>query len=178
MNTHRIGNVAARPQRNRYNLLALAIVAGLLAPVHAFAQDATGTAAEAEDKAKDKDPVQLTTVTVTAQGREEDILDVPYNISAVSGDTIEQANILDTAELMRSVPGVGVVDRGARNSSVVSGIRIRGLNVDSSALGDYAVSAASTVATYVDETPLFANFLLSDIERNKAAGVDSVPTFF
>ncbi len=66
---------------------------------------------------------------------------------------------------MRNVPGVGVIDRGARNSSVVSGIRIRGLNVDSSALGDYAVSAASTVATYVNDTPLFANFLLSDIER-------------
>src|SRR5690606_29620558 len=41
----------------------------------------------------------------------------------------------------------------------------RGLNVDSSALGDYAVSASATVATYVDNTPLFANFLLSDIDR-------------
>src|SRR3546814_2875 len=93
------------------------------------------------------------------------ILAVPYNISAVSGEAIEQQNILDTAELMRGVAGVAVVDRGARNSSVVSGIRIRGLNVDSAALGDYAVSASSTVATYVDKTPLFANFLLSDIDR-------------
>src|SRR3546814_19727362 len=80
-------------------------------------------------------------VVVTAQGREEDILAVPYNSSVVSGEAIEQRNILDTAELMRGVAGVAVVDRGARNSSVVSGIRIRGLNVDSSALGDYAVSA-------------------------------------
>src|SRR3546814_17173337 len=66
---------------------------------------------------------------------------------------------------MRGVAGVAVVDRGARNSSVVSGIRIRGLNVDSAALGDYAVSASPTVATYVDKPPLFANFLLSDIDR-------------
>ena len=104
-------------------------------------------------------------MTVTAQGREEDILAVPYNISVVSGTVIEQANILDSTELLRDVPGVGVLDRGARGSSVVSAIRIRGLAVDSSALGDYAVGAAATVATYVDNTPLFANFLLSDIDR-------------
>lgn len=163
MNMHRNSmhhnrNLAAQARGNRHNLLALAIVAGLLAPAQAFAQDAAAAASETQ-------PTELDRITVTAQGREQDILDVPYNISAVSGDAIEQANILDTAELMRSVPGVGVVDRGARNSSVVSGIRIRGLNVDSSALGDYAVSAASTVATYVDKTPLFGNFLLSDIER-------------
>jgi len=108
---------------------------------------------------------ELGEVVVTARRRSENILDVPYNISAVSGATIEQDHVLDAAELMRSVPGVSVVDRGDRNSSVISGIRIRGLNVDSSALGDYAESAAATVSTYVNDTPIFANFLLTDIER-------------
>src|ERR1700730_5475113 len=102
---------------------------------------------------------ELTEIVVTARRREENILDVPYNISAVSGATIERDHVLDAAELMRSIPGVSVVDRGDRNSSVISGIRIRGLNVDSSALGDYAVSAAATVSTYVNDTPIFANFL-------------------
>ncbi len=158
MNTHHERPTHRRLPRRlpRRSALAGAIFAGLLAPaLPALAQEAADA-----DK-----PTELETVVVTAQGREQDILAVPYNISAVSGEAIEQGNILDTAELMRGVAGVGVVDRGARNSSVVSGIRIRGLNVDSSALGDYAVSAASTVATYVDKTPLFANFLLSDIER-------------
>ena len=158
MTTHR----HSRAPR-RHSLLALAVIAGLCAQNAASAQDAP--AQDAQAKPKQDGVTQLDTVTVTAQGREQDILDVPYNISAVSGDTIEQGNILDAAELMRGVAGVGVVDRGARNSSVVSGIRIRGLNVDSSALGDYAVSASATVATYVDNTPLFANFLLSDIDR-------------
>lgn len=103
-------------------------------------------------------------VVVTAQHRAQNILDVPYNISSVSGDTIDANHILDTAELMRSIPGVTVVDRGDRNADVVSGIRIRGLNVDSSALGDYEVSAAATVSTYVNDTPIFANFLLSPTE--------------
>ena len=156
MSTNRNRKPVAHRHESRHTLLAVAIAAALMS--QAQAQD---------DSTENKDArtTELAPVTVTAQGREEDILNVPYNISAVSGTTIEESNILDTAELMRSVPGVGVIDRGARNSSVVSGIRIRGLNVDSSALGDYAVSAASTVATYVDKTPLFANFLLSDIER-------------
>ncbi len=158
MNSHRNRNTTAHRCGTRHSLLAVAIATALIAPSLVFAQD------ESSEK-KARETTELAPITVTAQGREEDILSVPYNISAVSGDTIESSNILDTAELMRSVPGVGVIDRGARNSSVVSGIRIRGLNVDSSALGDYAVSAASTVATYVDKTPLFANFLLSDIER-------------
>src|SRR3546814_8004539 len=104
-------------------------------------------------------------MVVTAQGREEDILAVTYNISAVSGEAIEQQNILDTAELMRGVAGVAVVDRGARNSSVVSGIRISGLNVDSEALGDNAVSASTNVATHVDKPALLANYLTSLIDR-------------
>ena len=158
MKSHRNRNTTAQRRGTRHSLLAVAIATALIAPTLVFAQDQS-------NEKKPRDATELAPVKVTAQGREEDILAVPYNISAVSGDTIESSNILDTAELMRSVPGVGVIDRGARNSSVVSGIRIRGLNVDSSALGDYAVAAASTVATYVDDTPLFANFLLSDIER-------------
>jgi outer membrane receptor protein involved in Fe transport len=108
---------------------------------------------------------ELAPVIVTAQRREQDILDVPYNISAVSGDEIALRQTIDTPELLRGVAGVSMVDRGQRNAAVVSGIRIRGLNVDSNALGDYAVSAVSTVSTYVDDTPLYANFLLKDVQR-------------
>ncbi len=171
MSTTRNTSPASHAHGIRYSLLASAIALGLGSYGVALAQD-TGaqnqpstqtTSNNAQNKRQQA--TELGEVTVTAQGREESILKVPYNISAVSGDSIEQDHILDTAELMRRVPGVGVVDRGPRNSNVVSGIRIRGLNVDSSALGDYAVGASATVATYVDNTPLFANFLLSDIER-------------
>lgn len=134
-------------------LLGGAALAGLI-PAPAAA-DTTGTVQVAS----------LETVTVTATRRAEKITDVPYNISAVSGDKIELLHVLDASELMREVPGVSVVDRGDRNAAVISGIRIRGLNVDSSALGDYAVGAAATVSTYVGDTPIFANFLLDDINR-------------
>ena len=149
-----------KTKRHARNALYLAVWSSLLASLNAGAQSKPDDAGS-----ENKDTTKLEEVVVTAQGREQSILAVPYNISVVSGATIEDQNILDNAELMRNVPGVSVVDRGDRNSSVISGIRIRGLNVDSSALGDYAVSAAATVSTYVDNTPLFANFLLTDIDR-------------
>ena len=57
------------------------------------------------------------------------------------------------------------MDRGFRNSGTVNTARIRGLNVDGGGLGDFAVAAQSTLSTYINETPLFANFLLLDLER-------------
>ncbi len=123
----------------------------------------TAGAAHAED-APPAVPV-VDEVVVTAGRREQKVEDIPYNISAVSGADIEAKAIVDAPELLRSVPGVAVVDRGYRNSGVTNGVFIRGLNVDGSALGDYAVSGVSTVSTYVDDTPIFANFILKDVER-------------
>jgi iron complex outermembrane receptor protein len=104
-------------------------------------------------------------IIVTSTRRETSVSDVPYNITAVSGSAIERAQIFDDAELLRSIPGVGVIDRGARNSGTLNQVRIRGLNVDGSGLGDYAVSSVASVSTYLNETPIFGNFLLRDLER-------------
>jgi len=104
-------------------------------------------------------------IIVTATRREERISDIPYNISATSGLEIEKANMFDDAELLRSIPGISTIDRGVRNSGTVNSVRIRGLAVDSSALGDFAVSSVSSVSTYINDTPIFANFTLRDLER-------------
>ncbi len=142
------------------------IAAAVIAALGAAAAHADTTAAAAEQAGAAADTAApLQEVIVTARRRAENVLDVPYNISVVSGSDIADNHVLDTAELMRDIPGVSVIDRGDRNASVTNGIRIRGLNVDSSALGDYSVSAAATVSTYVNDTPIFANFLLTDIDR-------------
>lgn len=104
-------------------------------------------------------------IEVTAQGRKENPLKIPYNISAVSGDDLEKRRVTDQNELLREVAGASVVDRGYRNSGVISGVTVRGLNVNGSALGDYQLSAVPTVSTYVNQTPIFANFLIKDVER-------------
>lgn len=104
-------------------------------------------------------------VLVTATARSQSVQEIPYNISAMLGDDMDAMNITSEAELLRAMSGVSVIDRGYRNSGTVNSIIIRGLNVDSGANGDIALSAVPTVSTYVDNTPLYANFVLRDIER-------------
>ena len=118
----------------------------------------------AQDQAADGD-FMLEEVIVTATARAESTQDIPYNISAISGSDIEAQNIVDSYELMRNIAGVSVVDRGYRNQGTMNSIVIRGVNVDNGVNGDVGLSAVSTVATYVDNTPIFANFLLKDVER-------------
>ena len=141
---------------NHMRLLATTSLActGLLAvlPAPAFAQEA-GAASDDTD------------IVVTATRREARTIDIPYNISAVGGDRIDANQTRDQAELLRSIPGVAVVDRGRRNAGVINTVTIRGVNVDSAALGDYAVSGISPVSTYVNDTPLFAAYLLKDLDR-------------
>ena len=112
-----------------------------------------------------KDDESIEEVIVTATSRETSVLDVPYNISTISGADIEDRAILDNGELLRSFVGISSIDRGYRNAGTTSNMRIRGLNVDTSALQDYPTSAVSSVSTYVDQTPVFANFLLRDLKR-------------
>ena len=107
----------------------------------------------------------LEEVIVTATRREQTIQEIPFNISAVSGETLARANITDAVEALRTMPGISVQDRGYRNGGVASGIVIRGMNVDAGTNGDVPLAAPPTVATYVDDTALFGNFVLKDIER-------------
>jgi outer membrane receptor protein involved in Fe transport len=107
----------------------------------------------------------LEEVIVTATRREQTVQEIPFNISAVSGAALEESNTVDSIDALRSVAGVSMFDRGYRNSGVTNGIVIRGINVDSGVNGDVPLAAPPTVATYVDNTALFGNFILKDIER-------------
>jgi len=104
-------------------------------------------------------------IVVTANRREQSVLDVPYNISVLSGRRIADSQTLDNAELFRAIPGATAIDQGPRNGAQFNSIRIRGLNVDDSNFGDYAVASVATVSTYVNETPVYANLALVDLDR-------------
>src|SRR5512137_1164277 len=108
---------------------------------------------------------ELEEIVVTATRREQTIQEIPFNISAVSGDTLERSNISDAVEALRTMPGISIQDRGFRNGGIASGIVIRGINVDGGYNGDVPLAAPPTVSTYVDDTALFGNFILKDIER-------------
>jgi outer membrane receptor protein involved in Fe transport len=115
--------------------------------------------------AQDEGSSALEEIIVTATRRESSVQDIPYNISAISGQALVEAQIFENADLMRQVAGAGVVDRGHRNQGVINSIMIRGLNIDGAALGDYALNTVPTVSTYVNDTPIYANFVIKDVER-------------
>lgn len=143
----------ANLHQKKFHLTALAVAcacAGLTQTLPAWAQS---------------DSVDIEEIMVTATRRSQRVQDIPFNISAVSGSDLADQQIVDSVDVLRSVAGVSVVDRGYRNSGMTNGIVIRGMNVDSGSNGDVPLAAVPTVATYVDDTALYANFILKDIER-------------
>ena len=118
----------------------------------------------AQEQQTQQEQKQYEVIEVTANRRTQSIHEVPYNISAMSGSELEEGTIQDSSEMMRNIPGITVVDRGYRNSGTVNGVIIRGINVDNGANGDVPLSAVPTVASYIGDTPLYANFILKDVE--------------
>ncbi len=141
----------------KFTLLLTTALTGSLLAAPVTAQ----TTAES-DKTKASTVGEL---VVTATRRAQRVVDVPYNISAVPGKTIEADHVQSAVELLRGVPGVALVDRGPRNQGSATNIQMRGVNVDSSAVGDYWLPTVAPVSTYVNDTPLFANFALIDLNR-------------
>jgi len=146
-------------QINR-NALATAITAAIIAST----QVSVALAQEQNSEDGASDSMALEEVIVTATRRSQSIQDIPFNISAVSGDYIVQAGILDATELMREIPGVTVADGGARAAETNANVMIRGINIDPSST-DRTYLSAPTVSVYIGDTPMYANFILRDIER-------------
>ncbi len=144
----------AQPLILRKNTLSAAIATALLA---------SGQAAMAQTEGESLREIEE--VVVTATRREATVADIPYNISAVSGEMIDMGNIKTTGELLQGIPGAQVIDYGARNQGAVNSIRIRGLAIDSNINMDVRLSAVPPVSTYINETPIFANMVLKDLER-------------
>jgi iron complex outermembrane recepter protein len=141
-----------RPPRGGRNTLIATAVATALAPqVAVLAAD---------------DSNILQEVVVTANRREQNVLDVPYNISTVSGETLENADATNLNDLARLLPGVTIPDLGARANSSNSLIIIRGLNVNDPVASSYLPwGSVPTVSTYVDDVPQYVDLKLDDIQR-------------
>ncbi len=82
---------------------------------------------------------QLEEITVTAQKRTEDIKDIPFSVSAISGATLLERHIADYDDLTRALPGLSF-QAGAGPG--LDTIEIRGVS---------SQSGSATVGIYVDE---------------------------
>ncbi len=107
----------------------------------------------------------LEEIVVTATRRAESVQDIPYNISAISGDSIRKQGAIDVTDITRSIPGLAGPDLGSR-SGVSNSIIMRGINVSDPGLGSVTKTlTVAAVSTYINDTPLFANFRMVDIDR-------------
>jgi iron complex outermembrane receptor protein len=108
----------------------------------------------------------LEEIVVTATRRAEAAQSIPQSITAISGATLEQAGISDKVDLGHATAGINVTDKGAFGGVNGSSLIIRGLNSDSTS-GEFVQSSpiVQPVATYLDDTPLFFNLRLQDLDR-------------
>ena len=98
-------------------------------------------------------------VVVTASRRSESVQDIPINITAVSGDQIEDLRLKTIADIAHYVPGLTVIDRGPRDE--VPDVLVRGLNTTGLGPG----FESDTVATYLGEIPLQVDIMPVDMQR-------------
>lgn len=104
-------------------------------------------------------------IIVTATRHAVSAQDVPASITAVTGDSLDIAGIKDIAGLAHSVTGVNYVDKGPYGGTTGSTLVIRGLNSEDTSNLAFPSQITAPVAIYVDETPLFANIRLLDLDH-------------
>jgi len=84
-------------------------------------------------------------IIVTGTRRSESVRDVPFNIQAISSDTLDKTGATDIADFARTVPGLSFTDSGpSRGVKLV----LRGLRTGTEA------GLEPTTAVYVDEIPV------------------------
>jgi outer membrane receptor protein involved in Fe transport len=130
----------------------LAQIAAFLAAAPALAQETTGTAesgAEAGD-----------VIIVTANKREQPIVDVPLSITALSNEAIRASGADTIEDIQFRIPGLSLVNFGPGTGNQV---QLRGVS---------ASSGLPTVGIYLDEMPVGLDsnntnldLDLSDLER-------------
>ena len=88
---------------------------------------------------------QLQEITVTAQKRTEDIKDIPFSVSAISGVELQEHHVADYDDLTRALPGISFE---AGPGPGLDTIEIRGVS---------SQSGSATVGIYIDEVSVTIN---------------------
>jgi iron complex outermembrane recepter protein len=119
---------------SRFALLGSAAVVAISLGSAANAQDQP---APAQQPAAEQDNGEI---IVTAQKREEKILDIPQSVTVVGGETLERQHAVTFQDYLSQVPGLSL----EQSEPGVGRLVLRGTNTG---------GVSSTVAVYVDETP-------------------------
>jgi outer membrane receptor protein involved in Fe transport len=114
-------------------------------------------------RADDQGGNSLQEVVVTATLRQQDVVEVPYSISAISGEDLKAAAVTDLLTLARAVPSLSLVDLGERYATAEVPT-IRGINASNIAQGSQVLTQ-SPVGVYFGNSPIDGIFLLTDVDR-------------
>jgi outer membrane receptor protein involved in Fe transport len=99
--------------------------------------------AEAAPETAEADPFADSEIIVTAGKRNERLLDVPFSITALKGDTLTRNGEVRLEDYAARVPGLNVTNNATGGAQ--SGVSIRGITTG---------SGNPTVAVYIDDTPV------------------------
>jgi iron complex outermembrane recepter protein len=125
-----------------------------------LAQTSASQSASAGGAASSSSDTSLEEIVVTAQKREQGVNSVPMSISAFSGTTLYDRGIVDTADLVRVVPGFTYTE----SAGLLPIYTLRGVG-----LYDAGIGSAPAVSVYVDEMPLPFSIMTTgaslDLER-------------
>lgn len=125
---------------------AYGILAGsLLLAGPALADEAQNNTADAALRSEFRSRLLIEEVVVRAQRREENVLDVPIAVTALSGEQLKTLGVSDARELGGVIPGL-VVSEGGQGAPVYT---LRGVGFT-----DSSYFATPTTAVYLDEVNL------------------------
>ena len=114
----------------------------------------------------------LEEVTVTATKRAENLQDVPFAVSALGEQRLDELNIANFDDYIRYLPGVNSAGRGPGQSSIF----IRGMATDSSDQTSIEIGApVPNVALYLDEQPVSSGGRNLDLYAADIARVEVLP---
>jgi outer membrane receptor protein involved in Fe transport len=102
-------------------------------------------------------------VIVTATRRSTTVEEIPYNISAMSGDALTRTGTTDLAQLANQIPGFNFEDRGPRFAGSTVPI-MRGLNASDTERPGMVVEQMP-VGTYLGNSPTLGFLPMMDLDR-------------
>lgn len=150
----------SRSTRARGFLQATALcgILGVVLAQPVQAQDASASSPEASEVDTDSN-----LIIVTANRREQDVSQIPYNITSVSSEALERTGVATIEDLSRQVPNLVVTSSGNQFLGAQRQI-MRGLNASANNRNGVTLEQ-NPVSTYLGNAPYANYFQVDDIER-------------
>lgn len=132
------------PARGVYAVLLVSLISGV----------PSGVAAESSNSSSAPESTRLEEVIVTAQRREEKLLDVPMTVQVFAQQDLDQQGLRTIDDLTRVAPGVTFLRSGSNANS-----NFDDENSDISIRGVDSQSGPATTALYLDDAPIQARII-------------------